>query len=1144
MVLDQFSPWMENPANPLSDPVILDALLEASVAPACVLDTALNFVRFNRAAAEATRTRRGKELRPGLPFADIFPEGEFKDIVLEHTRAALSGVTKTMSVWLETMEGGRVLREIRRAPIRGDDGAIIGVLITTHDPPTIAAPRSDHPEAGIEYGALFHDAPVAMLLARLDGTITVANKAFCSLLGYPQEELVGKSMPEITWAEDRGISPLRALADGNLGRYRVLKRYRHADGSPVPVVVSAVRLNNVEPPLIHAMAEPAEGYQRPAPHEGDAASVHSALAAAAFESQLDGVILLDPNGRILDVNPAFAAMERRTREGCRGLTPLDFEAIQSGGEVARTLAEATHGPIRFQSIHRRPDGTTLPVAVALTPMTVEGANGFCCTVRDMTSETALLDERNKSGTRYQQMVERSPNITYTFSTHRGGLYYSPQVEQVLGYSPEELVRAPFRWVESVHPEDRAKVDQALATMEREGGFDVELRVRHKNGSWRWLREWSASVERVGEELVVTGQALDLTPLREQEQRFQRLVENVPDMLYRWSANPTPHFNYVSAAVHSILGYLPSEIEADASIFQSAVFAEDWDRVSAARADAARDRDSFRLRARHRDGSLVWLDVRRTVIRDRDGGVIATEGIARDVTAAVEAETRNALLSAGLEQAAEVVMITDAAGRIVEVNSAFERVTGYARGEVLGRNPSLLKSGFQGADFYAKMWQTLTAGEIFRGTVINRKKDGSNYVAEVVVTPIRGATGDIVNYVGLQRDVSRERLLDEALRQSQKMDAVGQVTGGVAHDFNNMLTVILANANLLEEKLEPGSEAAGTLHEMVAAAQHGTGLVRQLLAFGRKEHLSPRPIRLTDEFSHFVSILRRALSENIEIAFAGTDVSWANVDRTAFEQMLLNLATNARDAMQAGGRLTVRTGDRLVTESEAAVAAGERAPGRYTTISVTDTGQGMTPDVVRRVVEPFFTTKPVGKGTGLGMSMVYGLMKQHGGWVEIESTVGVGTTVTLGFPVVPAPPSQATAETAAPVSGSSGRGELILVVEDEPALRRVAVRSLQREGYKVTSASDGEAGWSQWQQHGDEIALILTDAIMPKLGGGELIRRLRTSGCTVPVILMSGYSAEDLTDPLFKDVPVVAKPWSGEALGRRIREVLDGLKMDG
>ncbi|MBW8772923.1 MAG: response regulator, partial [Gemmatimonadetes bacterium] len=320
--------------------------------------------------------------------------------------------------------------------------------------------------------------------------------------------------------------------------------------------------------------------------------------------------------------------------------------------------------------------------------------------------------------------------------------------------------------------------------------------------------------------------------------------------------------------------------------------------------------------------------------------------------------------------------------------------------------------------------------------------------------------------------------------------------------------------------------------------HGAGLVRQLLAYGRKEHLSPRPIRLTDEFSHFVSILRRALNESIEISFAGSGASWAEVDRTAFEQMILNLGTNARDAMPAGGRLTVRTGDRVVTESEAAISGGERTPGRYTTISVTDTGRGMPPEIVRRVTEPFFTTKPIGKGTGLGMSMVYGLMKQHHGWVDIESAVGTGTTVTLGFPIVPAPATAPTLAPTVPMEGCPGRGELLLVVEDEASLRRVATRTLEREGFKVLTAPDGEAGWTQWQEHGDDIALIITDAVMPKLGGAELIRRLRSSGATVPVVLMSGYSADDLTDPLLKDVPIIAKPWSGEALGRRIREVLD------
>ena len=989
-------------------------------------------------------------------------------------------------------------------------------------------------EVDASYEVMFDAASVGLVLTAADGRIIRANPAFERMMGTTAERLRERTIQSLTHPEDLTVSPFSALVRGNLDHYEVSKRYLRDDGTIVRAEVSVVRLPG----------EPVRtlGTIRPLARELVAAAAMGNWLRAAFEAQPHGGAILTRDGRVVIANAALLKMFGIGPDKVIG-RPL-AELTGPGGPipVADLLREGMEGPRRVETTLLRGNEAPLPIEIDLLPLTIEGEERLVCAVRDRSPRLALEAARAEEESRYRGLVERAPVVTYSFSTVRGGLFYSPQVEGILGHTPSELTRRPFLWFESIHPEDQPKVHEALAQLEARQGFDLELRVRHKNGNWCWLREWSASVERRGDELIIVGQALDLTPLREQERRFQRMVENVPDILYRWSVRPTPHFNYISDAAERILGYPPADFLADPGLLERCFVPADWASAMAKHQDPSQDRRSYRLRGHHRSGRPVTLDVRRTVIRDPAGEVIAVEGVARDITAAVEADVRNALLSAGLEQAAEVVMITDRAGRIVEVNAAFEHVTGYPRTEVLGQTPAILKSGFQGEEFYARMWQVLTSGQIFRGTLVNRKRDGSNYVAEAVITPIRDADGEIVNFVGLQRDVSRERLLDEALRQSQKMEAVGQVTGGVAHDFNNMLTVILANANLLAAELAPDSDAAVTLREMVAAAQHGTGLVRQLLAYGRKERLSPRPIRLTDEFSAFVTILRRALSENIELAFAGRSSCWAAVDRTAFEQMLLNLATNARDAMPQGGRLTVQVADHLVTESEAAVSAGGRLPGHYATISVTDTGVGIPPEVLGRVFDPFFTTKPVGKGTGLGMSMVFGLMQQHGGWVGIESAVGVGTTVTLGFPVVPAPPAVAAPPRSALPEGPPGRGELILVVEDEDALRRVALRTLEREGFAVVPAADGEAAWTQWRERGETIALILTDAVMPKLGGPELIRRLRADGCATPVILMSGYSAEDLSDPLLQDVPVVAKPWDGATLARRIREVLDA-KMD-
>ncbi|HWA40442.1 MAG TPA: ATP-binding protein, partial [Gemmatimonadales bacterium] len=476
----------------------------------------------------------------------------------------------------------------------------------------------------------------------------------------------------------------------------------------------------------------------------------------------------------------------------------------------------------------------------------------------------------------------------------------------------------------------------------------------------------------------------------------------------------------------------------------------------------------------------------------------------------------------------VVIITDRAGRIVQVNDAFERVTGYGRAEALGQTPRLLKSGRQDAGFYDRMWRALSAGKVFAATVVNRRKDGSSYDAELVVSPVRDAAGEVSHFVGLQRDVTFERARDEQLRQAQKMEAMGQVTGGIAHDFNNLLTVILASANIIEDELPPGSEAAGSLRDMVHAARHGTMMVRQLLAFGRQGNLTPAPNDLGRVAGDFLEVLRRVIPETIRIhPLAGTAPT-ALADRVTLEQILLNLANNAKDAMPQGGALTISLGE----SSDPVTGA------RFATLAVADTGTGMDAETLRRCREPFYTTQPVGKGTGLGLSLVHGLMEQLGGRLAIASTPGVGSTFTLHFPVA------ATHTTLTPVplpveaSATRRLDARILLVEDNDALRRVAVRTLQRAGCELVTAEDGEAAWTIWQEAAEPFDLLLTDAVMPRMSGVELIEQVRATGATLPIVLMSGYNAEDLSH-LPPGVHLLAKPWTGETLIQKLVEALAG-----
>jgi len=553
---------------------------------------------------------------------------------------------------------------------------------------------------------------------------------------------------------------------------------------------------------------------------------------------------------------------------------------------------------------------------------------------------------------------------------------------------------------------------------------------------------------------------------------------------------------------------------------------------------AREQVSIRMQDRTQQ-----FDLTVEPLRGPDGRVVGLVGASRDVTDRFRAEFERARLSAAIAQAAEAIIMTDTDGAIRYANPAFERLTGWTLAEVVGKNPRILNSGRQSRELYVDLWATLLRGETWRGSLINRRKNGETYTAEAVISPVRDAAGRVVNYVGLQRDVTRERLLDEQLRQSQKMEAIGQLTGGIAHDFNNLLTVIIANAALAQGDLPAEfAEIHSYLTDLEAAARRGSGIVRKLLAFGRRERLSLAPLDLGTAVAEFAHVLQHFLPENVAVRITPrSGNATVLADAGAVEQMVLNLATNARDAMPGGGTLTLEVGATEVSAEDVKSDIGINRPGRYVTLAVSDTGAGIDPAIRPRIFEPFFTTKPPGAGSGLGLPMVLGLMHQHNGFVHVRSEPGKGTRVVLYFPAEAAGPA-GRPERAEPAPSLKG-SETVLVVEDEAPLRQVASRALSKLGYSVLLAEDGEAGWEAWQARRGDIAIVVSDIVMPKLGGPDLLARIRGAGSAVPVLLVTGHGGNHLggTEELGPRVEVMVKPWTTTDLARRLRAMLDGVR---
>ena len=511
---------------------------------------------------------------------------------------------------------------------------------------------------------------------------------------------------------------------------------------------------------------------------------------------------------------------------------------------------------------------------------------------------------------------------------------------------------------------------------------------------------------------------------------------------------------------------------------------------------------------------------------------------RDITERKQAAAAHARLVTAVEQAAETIVITDLQGAILYANPAFEKTSGYPRSAVLGKNPRFLKSGRHDAEYYRQMWATLARGEVWSGHFINRRQDGTLYEEEATISPVRDAAGALINYVAVKRDVTREVQLDAQLRQMQKMEAIGQLAGGVAHDFNNILTGLLLQVNMLETIPNLPAEVREGLEEIRQASHSAADLTRQLLMFSRRQVMQPGHLDLNTVVTKLAKMLQRLLGADVRLQLHLHPAPlMICADPGMIEQVLMNLAVNARDAMPGGGRLMIITSETRVNEALASQYPDAR-PGRYVSVSVNDTGTGIPPEVFPRIFEPFFTTKEVGKGTGLGLATVFGIVKQHQGWIKVDNQPGRGVTFQIFLPVSPGP-AAAAPPVAAPSRSPRGT-KTILMVEDEPMIRGTVRKLLECNGYQVLVAANGIEALHLWLEHQAAVSLLLTDLVMPGgVSGQELARRLKKGAPQLKIVFMSGYNVDLAGQKLALDGgdKFVQKPFAPRQLLQVIQESL-------
>jgi two-component system cell cycle sensor histidine kinase/response regulator CckA len=632
-------------------------------------------------------------------------------------------------------------------------------------------------------------------------------------------------------------------------------------------------------------------------------------------------------------------------------------------------------------------------------------------------------------------------------------------------------------------------------------------------------------------------------LVEREELFHLISENAADMIAIVDMEGKRLYN--SLSYHRVLGYSPEELQASSSFEQ--IHPDDRERVKKAAADARRTGigRTLEYRLRHKDGTWLWLESTSSVIQNARGEPEKLIIVNRDISERKKTEEALRQSEAGfrsvVQDAPYGIYRASSTGQILQVNPALEKMLGYELQDELLKS-ELVTGIFLHSGEYERLTELLIrTNEIKDVETEWKRRDGTPLTVRCSGRRINDENGMPAYFEVFAEDVTEKRVLEKQLRMAQKMEAIGRLSGGIAHDFNNLLGVIIGYSRVLKKELGANSALCEHAVEIEKAGQRAASLTKQLLAFSRQQVLTPAVLNLNTLVSDMEGMLPRLLGEDIAVSLAlHSEVGSVKADQSQIEQVIMNLAVNARDAMPQGGKLKIQTANVELDQAYARDHPGSKA-GNYVLLAVTDTGTGMNAETLAHIFEPFYTTKERGKGTGLGLATVYGIVKQSNGYIVVDSSPGRGTTFQIYLPQHIGKPATEEREVD---SGEKLRGsESILLVEDSEPLRKLAQTFLESAGFRVMSAEHGEDALQVASRHGKTFDLLLTDVVMPGMNGRVLAEQLLPRQPGMRVLYMSGYTDSFIAGHgvLEPGTHLLHKPFTDEVLIRKVREVLDGGK---
>lgn len=876
---------------------------------------------------------------------------------------------------------------------------------------------------------------------------------------------------------------------------------------------------------------------------GDALVASEARYRRLFESAKDGILILNAEtGTVVDANPFMLQLLGRARDQLLGKKIWELGSFRDIIADKAGLAELQQQIYAYcgDKTLEGADGRRIDVEFISNTYQVNRHQVMQCNIRDISGRKAVeaaLHVKNAA-------LEAAANAVVI--TDRNGRieWANPAFTALTGYALAAAIGRDHRELVKSGQQDpefyrhlwetilAGRVWRGMVTNRRKDGslYTEEMTITPVRNEQGDIAHFAAIKQ------DITARQAAAEALQKSEERFRNLAENTSDWI--WEINETGVYVYASPRVHDLLGYTPEEVLGRSPLaFMPPPEAARLEPVFAGLVTRHEPCVGLENVCLHKDGRRVVLETSAVPIFDAAGVWRGYRGIDRDITERkqVEAALRQeqALVNGLFDVIPDHIYLKDRQSRYLRINEAMARHLGLSQAsEAAGKTDADFLSKEQARQAFAAEQKIMSTGEPV--LALEEKEawpDGRVTWVSITRVPFRDAEGRITGLVGISHDITERKNLQAQYLQSQKMEAFGQLAGGVAHDFNNILGVMLMQFNLMQREPDAPPRTLAACRDLEQLAMRATSLTRQLLLFSRRQNMEPRMLDLNAVLDGVCKMLRRLLGEDIAFELKeATQPLWIEADAGMIEQVVMNLCVNARDAMPQGGRLSIET--RLEDRNAAGVH-----PGRFVCLLVTDTGSGMDQATQERIFEPFFTTKPVGKGTGLGLATVYGIVQQHQGWIEVASAPGQGSTFRVFFP---SKEPSVLAEASA-VPEARGGTEAILVVEDEPGMRDVTAMCLRYAGYKVEAAANGVEAIRLWEENQHKFDLLITDYVMPEgMTGVQLATQLRRANDQLRVIVMSGYipGTRETAAPWPEAFTRLTKPFEARALLATVRRCLD------